>query len=101
MKGECQMATSVIQIRVDGVLKNKATQVYSDLGIDLSTAIRMFLKRTIMENGIPFPMILPQKEGNSSLKTSTEINEKSKKINRSNMALEEIATEIKAMRQNK
>ena len=52
------MSTSLIQIRVEDNLKKKAAQIYSDLGIDISTAVRMFLKRTVMENGIPFNMKL-------------------------------------------
>lgn len=52
---EVFMATSIVQFRVDDDLKNEATAVYEKLGIDLSTAMRMFLKRSVMENGIPFP----------------------------------------------
>ena len=52
------MATSIIQFRVDDELKNEAAAVYEKLGIDLSTAMRMFLKRSVMENGIPFPMTI-------------------------------------------
>ena len=54
------MSTSLIQIRVEDNLKKKAAQIYSDLGIDISTAVRMFLKRTVMENGIPFNMKLQE-----------------------------------------
>ena len=52
------MATSIVQFRVDEDLKVKATAVFEKLGIDMSTALRMFLKRTVLENGIPFPMTL-------------------------------------------
>ena len=48
------MSTSLIQIRVEDNLKMKAAQIYSDLGLDISTAVRMFLKWSVMENGIPF-----------------------------------------------
>ena len=39
------MATSIVQFRVDDDLKNEAIEIYDRLGIDLSTAMRMFLKR--------------------------------------------------------
>ena len=39
------MSTSVMQVRVDDDLRAKAAAVYDELGIDLPTAIRMFLKR--------------------------------------------------------
>ncbi len=55
------MATSLLQVRVEDSLKDEAAQVFDRLGIDTSTAVRMFLKRAIMENGIPFRMTLPNR----------------------------------------
>ena len=76
------MSTSLIQIRVEDNLKKKAAQIYSDLGIDISTAVRMFLKRTVMENGIPFNMKLPRQEyvASEGLQTLAEINESTKQL---------------------
>mgnify|MGYP002592204236 CR=1 FL=1 len=56
------MATSVMQVRVDDDLRAKAAAVYEELGIDLPTAIRMFLKRSVVVNGVPFSMTLPKQE---------------------------------------
>ena len=95
------MSTSVIQIRVDENLKMKATEIYSDLGIDISTAIRMFLKRSVLENGIPFSMTLPQKPQEIGLKALAEINEQAKKVGVSDMTLEEINAEIAKTRQSR
>ena len=39
---------AVLQVRVDEDLKNKATAIYNELGIDLSTAFRLFLKLKII-----------------------------------------------------
>ena len=36
--------------------------IYEKLGIDLSTAVQMFLKRSVLDNGIPFKMTLPKEE---------------------------------------
>lgn len=94
------MRTSIIQVRVDEVLKTQATQIYSDLGIDISTAIRMFLKRTVLEQGIPFPMTLPQISQEFGLKALAEINEHAKKAGVSDMTLKEINAEIAEMRRN-
>lgn len=58
------MATSLIQVRIDNDLKAKANQIFADLGLDISSAIRMFLKRSVMENGIPFSMVLPPDKNN-------------------------------------
>lgn len=35
-------------------MKNNAAQVFDGIGLDLSTAIRMFLNKSIMTNGLPF-----------------------------------------------
>lgn len=53
------MSSSVIQVRVDDDLRAKAAAICDQLGIDLPTAVRIFLKRTVMEKGIPFSMTLP------------------------------------------
>ena len=49
------MASSVIQVRVDDELRQEATEIFDDLGIDMSTAVRMFLKRTVKERGFFCP----------------------------------------------
>ncbi|MBP5730822.1 MAG: type II toxin-antitoxin system RelB/DinJ family antitoxin, partial [Clostridia bacterium] len=54
------MATSLLQVRIEDSLKDQAAAVFERLGIDTSTAVRIFLKRAVMENGIPFRMTLPQ-----------------------------------------
>ena len=50
----------LLQVRVEDSLKNDAARVFENLGIDTSTAVRMFLKRAVMDNGIPFRMTLPK-----------------------------------------
>ena len=64
---------AMVQFRVDDDLKKQATEVYENLGIDLSSALRMFLKRSVMVNGIPFSMILDEKT-NDQAKTINILN---------------------------
>jgi len=45
---------AILQIRVDDELKNQANAIYNELGMDISTAVRMFLKRSVVVGGIPF-----------------------------------------------
>lgn len=52
------MASCLIQLRVDEKMKKDATEVFDKLGLDLSSAIRIFLARAIQEEGIPFSMVL-------------------------------------------
>lgn len=46
------MAT--IQTRVTEELKTQAEALFSDMGLGLSDAIRMFLQQSINEGGMPF-----------------------------------------------
>ena len=52
------MASSVVQFRVEEELKAQATELFEKLGIDLSTALRIFLKRSVAAKGLPFSMTL-------------------------------------------
>jgi len=46
------MAT--IQIRVDDNIKSSADSLFAALGLDTSTAVRMFISAALEHNGIPF-----------------------------------------------
>ncbi len=45
---------STIQVRVDDDLKSKADALFKELGIDTTSAIRMFLTQAVAYDGIPF-----------------------------------------------
>jgi addiction module RelB/DinJ family antitoxin len=46
-----------INIRVDSDVKNKAQNVFSALGLDMTSAINIFLRQAIRKNGIPFELV--------------------------------------------
>lgn len=48
------MNTVAMNVRVDKNLKEQATELYNDLGLSLSSAINMFLRQSVRENGLPF-----------------------------------------------
>ena len=52
------MATTNLNIRVDKDIKDQADRIYSELGMNMTTAINMFLRTTIREHGIPFSLKL-------------------------------------------
>ena len=52
-------AQSLIQVRVDRPLKDEVSSIFEMLGMDISTAIRMFFQKCKMERGIPFSMTVP------------------------------------------
>ena len=97
------MATSLLQVRVDESLKSEASTIYENLGIDLSTAVRMFLKRSVLENGIPFEMKLPRTEYKSDrgLQALLEIGSDAEKNGISEMGLDEINSEIEVVRKRR
>lgn len=43
-----------LQIRIDDDLRDKAQQIAQDLGMDLTTAVRVFLKQMVHNHGLPF-----------------------------------------------
>ena len=97
------MATSLLQVRVEDSLKEDAARVFENLGIDTSTAIRMFLKRAVMDNGIPFRMTLPKEpySADRGFRAIREISEASEKNGTADMSLDEINAEIEAVRKER
>ena len=97
------MASTLVQIRVDEDLKNEATSIFEQLGLDLPTAFRIFLKKSVEERGIPFSMRINSekkalKQANNILKMA---NKEAKKNKIQNLTLDEINTEIRAYRKEK
>ncbi|MDB6724552.1 type II toxin-antitoxin system RelB/DinJ family antitoxin [Bifidobacterium longum subsp. longum] len=43
-------------MRIDPELKEKANEVLDDLGLDMSTAMNMFLKAVVREQGMPLDL---------------------------------------------
>jgi len=101
-----RMASTLVQIRVDEKLKDDAAAVYEHLGLDLSTAVRIFFKRSVAENGIPFSMKLGNAEQNTlkrqipqDVMAAMQMMTQSAALNGiDNMSLEEINNEINAVR---
>ena len=97
---------AIVQFRVDDELKKEATLVFEKLGLDLSSAMRLFLKRSVACNGIPFPMILSEDAYRASVGVAAmkELQRISEANGNSEMTLDEINEEIaltRAERRNK
>ena len=58
------MSSVNMTIRMDKDTKEKAQSLFSKFGLDMTTAINMFLKQSIRAEGIPFDLTLniPNKE---------------------------------------
>lgn len=50
------MKTVNVTFRVDEDIKEQADDLFSDLGLSLSTAFNIFLRQAIREQQIPFPI---------------------------------------------
>ena len=88
---------ALLQVRIDEELKNQATAIYNEIGIDISTAIRMFLKKSVQEGGLPFdprisPATLTAILAVDKMRTISEAN------GNSEITLDDINNEIKAAR---
>ena len=54
------MATVPTQVRIDEELKKQSMELFAQLGIDMSSAMNMFLKQCVMRGGLPFAVEVPQ-----------------------------------------
>ncbi len=52
--------TSVINVNVDSNLKKEASNILNGLGLNMSTAINMFLTQVVKRDGIPFEITNPK-----------------------------------------
>lgn len=48
------MSTTTINIRIDEDLKNQSEMILEDMGLNMTTAFKIFLKEVIRSNSIPF-----------------------------------------------
>ena len=88
------MATKNFSVRLDGVLKKQAEAIYGELGISLTTAINVFLRRSVAVGGFPFDVRLdkPNKETILALQEADRI---SKDPNAKGLDAEDALKELK------
>ena len=51
--------SSEIRIRIEPELKEGASRVLAECGLNLSDAIRLFLRQVVVQNGLPFAVKVP------------------------------------------
>ncbi|WP_237185758.1 type II toxin-antitoxin system RelB/DinJ family antitoxin [Rothia nasimurium] len=68
------MATTSISVRMDAQTKQEGEALFKELGLNMSTAINMFVKQAIRENRIPF-MVGDPKPNADSLEAIREAEE--------------------------
>ncbi len=88
----------LVQFRADKALKQEVSDIYSQLGMDLPTAFRMFMAKSKQVRGLPFDAVLPEQNNKrDDLRSAfNALREEAASI--PEMSLEEINAEISATR---
>jgi DNA-damage-inducible protein J len=45
---------TTVNVRIEEKTKKAASKVFSDIGMDMSSGIKVFLRQVVNENGLPF-----------------------------------------------
>lgn len=71
------MAKVSTSISIDSEVREKVLPILNELGLDLSTAVGMFLRQTILNQGIPFDVTLnvPNAETQAALREFQDMRE--------------------------
>lgn len=94
--------TDYIQVRIDSNEKNAAAKIFERLGLDISTAIRIFIKRTIQKNTLPFDLSEPNDyDYISAMDNIYAMQAEAEKNNCQGITLDEINKEIEDYRNGK
>ena len=91
-----KMSSSTLQIRIDDKLKEQAVALFDRLGLDLPTAVRMFLKKAVAENGVPFELKDSPRISKKGMEVLAALNEDAIAAGTAGMTDEEIEKEIAA-----
>ena len=58
------MKTITIQTRIDTNLKKNAENILSSIGLDITSAIRLFLTQCVVQRRLPFQAVAPEEQYN-------------------------------------
>ena len=68
-------ATTMLHVRVDEDVKEKASEALSLMGLTVSEAVRVFLKRVAVEQAIPFDVRVPNAVTRAAMEEARGITE--------------------------
>ncbi len=91
----------LIQFRADKALKQEVTEIYESLGMDLPTALRIFMSKSKMVRGLPFDVRLPENTITRTAAIRAFEDLRAQASDLPEMTLEEINAEISAIRANR
>ena len=88
------MAKTTMNIRIDSNIKEEAGKIFSNLGMDMTTAINIFLRQAIQHRGLPFEVKI--KEDNVSLENILNDVENNKNMIGPFNSIEELMSDLNA-----
>lgn len=66
-------ATTMVHVRVDEQTKVEAAATLAAMGLSVSDAVRVFLRRIAVEKALPFPIRVPNAETQAAMAEADEI----------------------------
>lgn len=65
--------TSMLHVRVDDDVKDQATQALAAMGLTVSEAVRLFLKRVVADQAFPLELRVPNAETRAAMEESRKM----------------------------
>ncbi len=65
--------TTMVHVRVDEQTKAQAAETLAAMGLTVSDAVRVFLRRVAVEKAMPFPLRVPNAETRAAMAEADEI----------------------------
>ena len=87
------MSKTSMSIRLDSEVKEQAQQVFNHLGMDMTTAINIFLRQAIQYQGLPFDVKID--ENRKLLKVVTDV-EQNRNMSRSFESVSDLMEDLRA-----
>ncbi len=60
-------SSTMVHVRVDQETKAQATETLAAVGLSVSDAVRLFLKRVVIEQGLPLTLKVPNAQTQSAM----------------------------------
>ena len=87
------MSKTSMSIRLDSEVKEQAQQVFNHLGMDMTTAINIFLRQAIQYQGLPFDVKID--ENRKLLQVVTDV-EQNRNMSRSFESVSDLKEDLRA-----
>ncbi|MDR1854204.1 MAG: type II toxin-antitoxin system RelB/DinJ family antitoxin [Azoarcus sp.] len=61
--------STTINVRTDNEIKRQAQQIFESLGLDMTTAVNLFLRQTVRQQDLPFVLTTQKRTEQATTKT--------------------------------